>query len=184
MPIIRDPNRDHDRPIMIDRELLDLLPTIGVEGFAIMALLTDRPCTQDELIKLSGLQDYHIEAFVHSLRRRGLIAPDDDDNAKRESVSSSSFPDPISRQQPGYVYLIKSSTGHWKIGRSKNPKDRLKTFGVILPFEVQYEHLIPADDMCKAESALHEKYAEKRVNGEWFLLTEDDIADIKAIERM
>ena len=86
--------------------------------------------------------------------------------------------------QPGFVYLLRSVTGFYKIGRTKNPKDRLRTFGVLLPFEVEYEHIIPTDDMGRAEMTLHDRYAQKRGNGEWFMLSEQDVIAIKAIQRM
>jgi hypothetical protein len=74
----------------------------------------------------------------------------------------------------GYVYLVQSPTGAYKIGRSKNPKDRLKTFGVLLPFEVSYVTVIPTSNMSGMERALHNTFAEKRINGEWFMLTPED----------
>lgn len=46
------------------------------------------------------------------------------------------------QDKKGYVYLIQSPTGYCKIGRTKNPEDRLSTFKVKLPFEVEYLYLI------------------------------------------
>jgi hypothetical protein len=86
--------------------------------------------------------------------------------------------------KPGYVYLLKSVSGHWKIGRSGNPNNRLKTFGIQLPFEVEFEHLIQTCDMSKSEATLHAQFASKRVNGEWFNLSPDDVAYIKSIVSM
>jgi hypothetical protein len=85
------------------------------------------------------------------------------------------------RFRPGYVYLIKSTSGHYKIGRTKSPKDRMATFGTKLPFEVEYEHLIECNDMYEIESELHARYASRRVNGEWFDLTEDHVKWIKSL---
>lgn len=87
----------------------------------------------------------------------------------------------VEQHTKGYVYLLKSVTGFWKIGRTVNPKDRLKTFGVKLPFEVEYEHLIPCRDHIELERSLHKQFADKRVNGEWFDLSPEDIAVIKSI---
>lgn len=84
----------------------------------------------------------------------------------------------------GYVYLIKSVTGHWKIGKTVNPKDRMKTFGLQLPIEVEYEHIIPCANHHNAEEELHTRFASKRLNGEWFCLDESEIAWIKAIKFM
>jgi len=38
--------------------------------------------------------------------------------------------------------------------------------------------------MYNAEKKLHKLFADKRVNGEWFALTDDDVAKIKAIEEL
>lgn len=81
----------------------------------------------------------------------------------------------------GFVYLLKSSTGHYKIGRTANPKNRLKTFGVKLPFETEFIALIESENMFALEAELHERYAGKRVNGEWFDLSREDIEYIKGL---
>lgn len=82
----------------------------------------------------------------------------------------------------GYVYLVQSPTTYYKIGRTVNPADRMKTFKVTLPFEVEFKHLIKTNDMYTLERDLHTKYAARRVNGEWFALTEDDVAEICAMK--
>jgi hypothetical protein len=83
----------------------------------------------------------------------------------------------------GYVYLIQSPTKYFKIGRTKDPDDRIRTFEVKLPFEVEYVCLIKAFDMYRLEKELHEKYDNKRSNGEWFELTEADVMEIKEMAR-
>lgn len=79
----------------------------------------------------------------------------------------------------GYVYLVQSPTTNYKIGRSRNPDDRLKTFEVKLPFEVEYAHLIKCSDMYRAESILHARFDRRRVNGEWFNLSDAEVFFIK-----
>lgn len=81
----------------------------------------------------------------------------------------------------GYVYLLQSATGAYKIGRTKNPKDRMKTFSVKLPFEVEYICIIQTDDMYGLEQSLHDQFANKRLNGEWFNLTPEDVEHIKGL---
>lgn len=79
----------------------------------------------------------------------------------------------------GFVYLLKSPTTNYKIGRTKNPNDRLKTFEVKLPFEVEFEHLIQCVDMYRAEGILHHRFRYRRVNGEWFTLSDAEVFFIK-----
>lgn len=106
------------------------------------------------------------------------------DAAAQEYLSKRSDPRRFSKPKAGFVYLLKSTSGFWKIGKTKNPDNRLKTFGVKLPFEVEYEHLIPCEDHNAAEYSLHQRFEANRVNGEWFDLSPDDVAYIKTIQSL
>lgn len=81
----------------------------------------------------------------------------------------------------GYVYLIQSPTQAYKIGRTRNPDNRMETFTVKLPFEVEYVCVIQCEDMYGLERELHQRFADKRVNGEWFSLTLEDVEYIKGL---
>ena len=88
------------------------------------------------------------------------------------------------RNPSGYVYLLRAidSDGLYKIGRTRNPDNRLRTFSVKLPFRVEFEHLIATDDMYALESDLHTKYTSTRQRGsEFFRLTAEQVAEIKEI---
>lgn len=86
--------------------------------------------------------------------------------------------------QKGYVYLIRAiePNSHYKIGLSKEPVTRIEKLDVKLPFPVEVIHLIKTDNMRGLELSLHEKYADKRVNGEWFALTDADVLEIRAMK--
>lgn len=86
-----------------------------------------------------------------------------------------------SKTTNGFVYLIQSPTGYYKIGRTKDPNDRIATFSVKLPFEVEYVCVIQTSDMYSLETILHNRYAKQRVNGEWFQLTPEDVEYIKGL---
>lgn len=81
------------------------------------------------------------------------------------------------KSKSGYVYLLKALHDNqlFKIGRAKNPKDRMRTFGIKLPFEVEFELLIQTEDMYYLEKKLHSKFKEVRLSGEWFRLSDDDV---------
>lgn len=81
----------------------------------------------------------------------------------------------------GYVYLIKASTGHYKIGRTSDPKNRLKTFNVKLPFEVEFECVIQTSNMYDLEAELHTQFSQYRINGEWFNLEPAHVEYIKSL---
>lgn len=87
----------------------------------------------------------------------------------------------IQSPRAGYVYLLQSPTGAYKIGRSRNPQDRLRTFQIKLPFEVEYVCVIRCADMVALEAELHRAFEHKRLNGEWFALTGNDIEFIKGL---
>lgn len=81
----------------------------------------------------------------------------------------------------GYVYLLRTHGNLWKIGRSKNPANRLKTFKVTLPYRIKYEMVIPSQDYKTLEKWLHETFADRRIDGEWFELTDGEVQDIRAM---
>lgn len=73
-----------------------------------------------------------------------------------------------------YVYLIFDPFSRLtKIGKSKNPKVRLKQARIFNPkcelLFISMEH---------NESILHEKFIDKKINGEWFSLNKDDLFSI------
>jgi hypothetical protein len=96
-----------------------------------------------------------------------------DDAALRAQVSQIN-----GRTNGGHVYVIRDSdvTGYCKIGRSHNLRQRLDTFDTHLPFNVEVVTVIPCRDCVQAETILHRRFADKRRRGEWFELTDADIA--------
>jgi len=79
----------------------------------------------------------------------------------------------------GYVYILKASTGHYKIGCTSNPKNRKTMLDILLPFKVETVCIIATDDMYTFEANLHKDFAAQRVNGEWFDLDAEDVEYIK-----
>lgn len=86
--------------------------------------------------------------------------------------------EPTVGARAGVVYLLKSAYGY-KVGRTRNVPARMRAFGVQLPF--LYTVLLCAwfDDCHEAERRYHNRFAEKRINGEWFDLEQDDIEAIR-----
>lgn len=90
-------------------------------------------------------------------------------------------PTPTRTPKAGFVYLIKNSEGHYKIGRSVDAAKRIESLGVLLPFTIEPVHIIAAMNMNGLEKELHERFAEKRIAGEWFVLTDEDVEYIKSL---
>lgn len=80
----------------------------------------------------------------------------------------------------GYVYFVKSDYG-FKIGYTTNLTTRLNTFGVKLPFKILLNSYIETFDYKNIELMLHKMLSHKRLNGEWFSLTDNDFSDIDKI---
>lgn len=78
----------------------------------------------------------------------------------------------------GYLYVVEVD-GNYKIGISKNPKQRL---GEYTKYAKEPKQIIikKCYNYRKIEEQLHERYAEKRIRGEWFCLAKQDICDIEA----
>lgn len=76
----------------------------------------------------------------------------------------------------GFIYLLESDQGHYKIGRTKNLTTRFPKFDTFLPFNVILLHTFKAKDYVAVEKQLHERFKDKRGRGEWFALTPEDVA--------
>lgn len=80
----------------------------------------------------------------------------------------------------GYVYFLKSDHGY-KIGCTSKLDQRMKQFGVQLPFKFSVDSFVRCRDYGKLEAFLHRLLKHKRLNGEWFELTYADFVDIDII---
>lgn len=78
----------------------------------------------------------------------------------------------------GYIYFVTTNNIEFKIGRAKDIKSRMGEY-THLPYEPILIHLIKSKDYIKTEELFHKKYKDKRLRGEWFKLTEDDVNYIK-----
>jgi hypothetical protein len=75
----------------------------------------------------------------------------------------------------GFVYLIESAAGLYKIGRTANVQARLKLIATSSPHPVNVKHSFKTKDSIKAEALLHAKFANYRRHGEWFDLQPSDV---------
>ena len=74
------------------------------------------------------------------------------------------------------MYLLKhGSRREYKIGRTTSPIRREGEVGIELPLRLEPIHVIETDDPSGVESYWHRRFADKRLNGEWFALTQQDV---------
>lgn len=83
----------------------------------------------------------------------------------------------VAGQHPasGYVYCLSDQLGHYKIGYSRQLNSRIKQLSTQPPFSIELiaAHLVY--DMRQYEAALHWVFQQKRLRGEWFSLTPEDV---------
>lgn len=80
----------------------------------------------------------------------------------------------------GFVYILKSGD-HYKIGNAIDPVRRLKSLQAAWPEPMEIVHKIESDRYKYIERDLHRRFAGKRVRGEWFALSDEDLAYIRGL---
>ncbi len=88
-------------------------------------------------------------------------------------------PDKINSTVNGFVYLYKGE-GFYKIGRSNNVERRDREIKLQLPFKVELIHTIETSDPPRTEKYWHNHFKSKRLNGEWFQLSNSDVLLFKS----
>lgn len=93
------------------------------------------------------------------------------------AVAGDTPPDDEDLDHPvaGQVYLMKSGA-YYKLGRSNAAGRRAYELAIQLPEKLEVVHVIDTDDAVGIERYWHQRFADRRANGEWFALTAADVA--------
>ena len=94
-------------------------------------------------------------------------------------------PKPVKKQVPtksGYVYLIKSDSDLYKIGRTASLDSRIKSIQGASPIPLELVHAIYSFDYVGLEDDLHERFKDVREHHEWFRLDDEAVEFIKALK--
>ena len=83
--------------------------------------------------------------------------------------------------ESGYVYVI-NFDNYYKIGKTINPEQRFGEY-TLLPKEPTIICCESVNNYSAVEIELHNKYQNKLLRGEWYLLESEDIESIKSLLR-
>jgi len=86
--------------------------------------------------------------------------------------------DDSTQPETGHVYMLKHGKVY-KIGRSTDASRRHKDIRVQMPYKTEEVHVIETDDPVGIEAYWHNRFKDKRLEGEWFELTAADVRAFK-----
>lgn len=84
----------------------------------------------------------------------------------------------MEKSRKGFVYVIQNTTASatlYKIGRTKNIKQRLTNLQVGNAGIMRALYYLPVADTVKAERVLHAIFAADRVKGEWYRIRDMEL---------
>lgn len=86
-------------------------------------------------------------------------------------------------RMPEFLYIFYAANGLYKIGRSKDPAQRLQAFRAG-PVEVALIWQKEFRDVAEAERNAHHYFRDRRVRGEWFDLAPEQVEAFIAINAL
>jgi hypothetical protein len=78
----------------------------------------------------------------------------------------------------GYVYVIGPESGPYKIGKAASPEDRLRSLEIGSPVPLRLHFKVESERPVAAEAALHHRYRDRRLRGEWFDFRPEELAEV------
>jgi Superinfection immunity protein/Meiotically up-regulated gene 113 len=87
----------------------------------------------------------------------------------------------VVRDRLGWIYMLQAGNC-FKIGKATKLDRRIYQLKIQLPYKVELVHAIQTDDIDHAEQHWHMRFESKRMNGEWFELTANDVREFKQYE--
>ena len=133
---------------------------------------------------LRRIRDFFFDGFdVASLRKRKKKPGSSAARSAKSSARAFGGARAPAEAKEGVVYLLRAGP-FFKIGKSIVFEKRLGQIKLQLPHAVEVVHVIQAAHPSQAESHWHRRFAARRLNGEWFELSEDEVNEFKSVSRM
>jgi hypothetical protein len=83
------------------------------------------------------------------------------------------------------VYVAYHEHEYAKIGKSNNPINRVSKLQTGSPYQIRLYTTIKVEgDWSTVEQALHDAYADDRIHGEWFDISEAELRNLVEITRL
>jgi len=191
-------HRAPGHPLMVSEDVIDDRRLgWGARGVLIYLLTRGNNAliNTEELMQTSPTGEDEVERALAELMSAGYL--DHVDEAGREVLvrapstrykgqhaSDPRQPDASEQIKDGpeirFVYLVHDGTGAYKIGYTKDLSKRI--WGQIQPAyprRLELIHAIETEYAEALEAYWHSRFADKRLNGEWFALTEEDVECFK-----
>jgi Meiotically up-regulated gene 113 len=102
-----------------------------------------------------------------------LVIIADDNHQDLNNVNSE-----VSSIKLGFVYLLRHDKVY-KIGKSVDVTRRYKEIKLQMPYQMDEIHVIETDDPSGIEAYWHNRFRDKRLEGEWFKLSAEDVKIFK-----
>lgn len=140
------------------------------DGYCPIKLTHSRVATICDLRELMEKIQSSID-FISSGGTYETIKLEPIDDVELENVTNAK------KDRVGFVYVMQNRrNGLFKIGFSKRPSFREKT---LQSEEPEVEMIFAYKGSIEIEKKIHDKYSKKRIRGEWFNLSKEDLASIE-----
>jgi len=132
-------------------------------------------------------QESWVQSILAEIDRRVSTSAESAVGSRPAPPKQAEIPDRLLPGGPrarGFVYVVSTGArvGLYKIGRSKNPKRRLKAIRESSPVDVTLECSLYTSDMGLLEALLHQRFARQREHSEWFRLSYEDLVWIRSLD--
>ena len=160
-----------------DIHIDDGIPPAGIISGALLDYINLEISMHLSKALLASISDVELLDITHWF----IENADEIDRELTEEVKRKTYIAPLARKAKtiaGWDYVLQADK-YYKIGKASNVSKRFKGISTKLPFKSSLVCKIKTDDMTQLETSLHEKYAEYRTNGEWFILPPEEVEELK-----